>query len=164
MSKVIFLDIDGVLQPYGSSKCFQYGIERAVQDAIIDTGDTSYEYMDPYDVAAAKCDWQPTAIENLRHLVEKTGAVIVMESDWRIYNDLNEMRLLFKIWDLDQYVEDSLPKGDKQDVIDAYIACNPEVEEWVVIDDIDLGYKERQVITRNHMTEEDAAQALAVLK
>ena len=163
MSKVIFLDIDSVLQPYSSSKRFQYGIERAVRDAIEETGDSSYEYMDPYDVAAAKCDWHPKAMENLRCLIEDTGAVIIMESDWRIYNDLFEMRLLFKLWDLDQYVKDNLPKGDKQDVIDAYLECNPEVKEWVVLDDIDLGYGKRQVITYNYLTEEDTERAFEIL-
>ena len=163
MSKIIFLDIDGVLQPLGSSKRLFYDVTQAVGEAVYESGDEAYMYMDPYDVAAAKYDWHPKAMENLRSILVATGAVIIMESDWRIYTDIYEMRLLFKLWKLDKYIEGILPSGDKQDVIDAYLKDHPETEAWVVVDDIDLGYKDKQVIPQDFLTEEDAIKISGIL-
>mmetsp|Transcript_23678 Transcript_23678/g.55228 ORF Transcript_23678/g.55228 Transcript_23678/m.55228 type:complete len:633 (-) Transcript_23678:82-1980(-) len=61
-SKVVFLDIDGVLRPARAGGFDILPMETA-------SPDTS--------------DFFPSAITALRHIIERTGAVIVLSSEWR---------------------------------------------------------------------------------
>eukprot|EP00747_Dinoflagellata_sp_TGD_P167755 gnl/TRDRNA2_/TRDRNA2_192790_c0_seq1.p1 gnl/TRDRNA2_/TRDRNA2_192790_c0~~gnl/TRDRNA2_/TRDRNA2_192790_c0_seq1.p1 ORF type:complete len:628 (-),score=172.71 gnl/TRDRNA2_/TRDRNA2_192790_c0_seq1:59-1942(-) len=62
-SKVIFLDVDGVLRPARAGSFDILDVEAAQKP------DTS--------------DWFTSAIAALRHIVERTGAIIVLSSEWR---------------------------------------------------------------------------------
>lgn len=69
MTKYIFLDIDGVLNS-----------EHTWDDNITDSISDQY-------------------LENLRHIVEKTDAKIILSSSWRIYfgQNINDPRNIFTI-------------------------------------------------------------------
>merc|ERR1719310_182541 len=65
LSKVIFLDVDGVLRPARAG-----GFEAVAIDGV-------------HAVKADTSDFFKTALEALRFVVVKTGAIIVMSSEWR---------------------------------------------------------------------------------
>merc|ERR550514_1179778 len=64
-SKVIFLDVDGVLRP-----------ARAGGFDILSVDGDSATRVDT-------SDFFPSAMKALRHIVEKTGAMVVLSSEWR---------------------------------------------------------------------------------
>lgn len=64
-SKVVFLDIDGVLRPARAGGFDILSVEGEGTGKV----DTS--------------DFFPSAVKALRHIVERTGAIIVLSSEWR---------------------------------------------------------------------------------
>lgn len=104
--KVIFLDIDGVLQPYDSEKRFEYrrkfGLE-SLQQKLTDELGTDYFQYDEYDVAACYCDWDKSAINRIKRILDETGAKIVISSDWRNRKLPNKMKDFLKIWNMEEY-------------------------------------------------------------
>lgn len=64
-SKVVFLDIDGVLRPARAGG-FDISAADLSQTAHPDT-----------------TDFFPSAMQALRHIIERTGAIIVLSSEWR---------------------------------------------------------------------------------
>ena len=105
--KVIFLDIDGVLQPYDSEKRFEYrrkfGLESLQQKLTGELGRDYFQY-DEYDVAACYCDWDKSAVNRIKRILDETGAKIVISSDWRRTNKPEKMHDFLKIWDLEKYL------------------------------------------------------------
>merc|ERR1719310_377177 len=63
-SKVVFLDIDGVLRPARAG-----GFDVVPEGKEASNVDTS--------------DFFPSAMKALRHIIERTGAIIVLSSEWR---------------------------------------------------------------------------------
>jgi len=76
-SKVVFLDVDGVLRP-----------ARAGGFDILATDGESAARVDTSDFFAS-------ALKALRHIIERTGAVVVLSSEWRrseaMFNTLTEV-------------------------------------------------------------------------
>ena len=81
--KVLFCDIDGVLCPHGSCRSVSMNAEEITRSVIEVTGNDAYAYLDPRDVAAVALDWDPRSAAILRGVLERTGAALVVESDWR---------------------------------------------------------------------------------
>ena len=85
--KVIFLDIDGVLQPLGRQTRFEH-MEEVPElcrklDRTLDNGFDYVAYIEEYssnayDVAAVYYDWDKPSVERLRHILNSTGAKIVL--------------------------------------------------------------------------------------
>lgn len=107
--KVIFLDIDGVLNliPQGRD-----------------------EFGDCF---------HPHLVENLRHVIERTGAAIVISSTWRM-NGLSEMKRMWEMRDLPGIVIDvtpflNTPRGEE---IAEWLRENPVTDYAIIDDDIDM--------------------------
>ena len=122
--KIIFLDIDGVL----NSRV--YDRERTLNDGNID----------------------PTRLPLLREIVERTEAKIVLSSSWRKHWDKareardaigEELNETFSAAGLEIY--DKTPViGDRAKEISAWLKCHPEVYEYVIFDDIFGGWGEHE--------------------
>ena len=86
---IIFLDFDGVLNTE------QYQARLAV------------------DGAPNKDAWgplfDPRAVENLRKIIEATGAAIVISSSWRYIHRLGSLRMMWEIRELPGEMLDTLP-------------------------------------------------------
>lgn len=135
--KVLFLDIDGVLQPGYSQNRFAYDLE-ALKKYFVSI-DSRYETIDEYDLGAVCFDWDFTSVALLKALLEETGTSVIISSNWIMSNNLSQLKLLFKIHGLDKYIEDCCiaPEEDiynKEEAINNYLASH-KVDYSAVVDD-----------------------------
>lgn len=111
--KVIFLDIDGVMNTYYT--------------AIVTAPDTLAASLEPANVAV------------LNDLVRRTGAVIVVSSAWRQTHSLTELREGFAIAGCIMTIHDTTPSLEGQSrgrEIQAWIVAQPEPPaRYVILDD-----------------------------
>lgn len=146
--KIIFLDIDGVLATH-----LEYSRPR-------------HKFQDKYDVARtlrvpypfnAKC------VEIFNEILEKTGAEIVLSSDWRMHWDLEELDQIFKLNGVikspidvtHQYkrkMSSSLEDDRGHQILTWIEKNNPDI--WVAIDDLkiwsfDPEYLDKFFLTRD---------------
>ncbi|KHD05745.1 hypothetical protein PN36_22565 [Candidatus Thiomargarita nelsonii] len=132
--KVIFLDIDGVLQP-GTQHRFDHDMDKLKEDLIQTNPD--YETIDKHDIGATYYDWDKTAVSLLTELCEKTGAQFVISSGWRFFASLQELRLLFSIHQIDKYVFDTLgtesTERKRYEEIQDYLESHNNVTHYVII-------------------------------
>ncbi|CAE8614043.1 unnamed protein product [Polarella glacialis] len=178
-SRVIFLDIDGVLLPSGSVEMiFVDGVALPLRET-------------------KEKDFRLTAFANLRTIVEKTGATLVLSSEWRRTEEMKSsiQRVLLTqdcppIKDITPLFKPS-PKLVEQKFDPAIIWCerrareigqylkdHKEIKSWVAIDDLDFSWadafkqfttpliKHRSVCTnaKHCITEKDMAEAIRILQ
>ncbi|CAE7206610.1 mex-5 [Symbiodinium sp. CCMP2456] len=177
-SRVIFLDVDGVLLPAGS-------VEMIFIDGVM------------LPVRAAKeADFNRTALSNLRAIVQQTGASIVLSSEWRRKEEMRDnIRRTLQTQDIPG-IQDSTPifqpsaelvkqRLDQAIIwaerrareIGSWLKQHKDVKAWVAIDDIDFSWadsvkvsgtplmKHRSVLTNPKycITEKDAEEAVRIL-
>lgn len=167
MSKVIFLDIDGVLNT-----------ERQ-QDHCIEAGE---DYVDNFGYA-----FDPVAVANLAQIVEQTGADIVISSSWKFWG-LSTMQDLWvhrglpgKVIDVTpNNVSDELllsvdldtellPAGKGSEIKEWLATSGQEVTHYAIFDDFPdmLPEQTRHFIQTDPqigITEDDAKKAIAILQ
>lgn len=177
--KVIFLDIDGVLQPYNSGERFEHDSEKIVQE-LTDKKGIDYSQYYKIDVAAAYYDWDYSAVNTLRYILEQTDAKIVVSSDWRDIKRPYKVRDLLAIYNLDKYWIADTEKIEEDDIenseeyqkytyrtreIKKYLRKHPEVENYVAIDDkyLNKGLEGHFVLTDNLITYEQAKTCIVIL-
>lgn len=139
-NRVIFLDIDGVLLPQGS-------VETIIVDGV----------ALPVRQRMAESDFSAAALGNLRNIIQRTGATIVLSSEWRRTEAMKDsIGMAFRQRDLPQLrdstlifkVRDELQKEDaaiswcerRAREISAWLKGHPEVASWVIIDDLDFNW------------------------
>ncbi len=117
--KVVFLDIDGVIQPLGKQDRFKHldeieEIAKALDQKI--PGFNYYEYVSEenypesfFGVYSRKCnlcavlfDWPKEAVRYLTEVLEHQNAKIVISSDWRDSGS-RIMKAFLAVWSLDKY-------------------------------------------------------------
>ena len=103
---VIFLDIDGVLQPPSRQTRFKHDLEELRRSLADKFDDATYLSMDKYDLGAVYHDWDSESVERLRALCADFGASVVVSSDWRRSNSIRGLQALFRVHDLHEYVTD----------------------------------------------------------
>lgn len=147
--KVVFLDIDGVLRPAraGGFDILTVDGAQAIQP------DTS--------------DFFPSAMKALRHIIERTGATIVLSSEWRrdesMRDAVDEKLAAHRLRscssttrvDLDRALGSGDPvksfaKRRAQEITSWLNQHEDEVKGWVVLDDINLSIadEDRKVATK----------------
>ena len=162
--KIIFLDIDGVL----NTKWWYTQMERNIP-------------QDQYGYA-----FDPKAVANLKRIVEETGADIVISSSWKSFgfSELEEMwtdrGLPGKLIGVTpNSVSDELLLEADIDSIELFHIRGEEIKEWLIrhgkhvnsyaiIDDMDNMLPEQQshFVHTNPVvgiTEEDAEKAIAII-
>ncbi|MCD8028895.1 MAG: hypothetical protein LUF02_09630 [Erysipelotrichaceae bacterium] len=184
--KVIFLDIDGVMQPFYNTNRIRCDLDKVVKDVVDKFNDESYYDMNKIDVAALCLDWQQEAIDYLKELIKQTDAKIVLSTGWR-YLGYDYMVKLLKIHSLDQYVigqtdfyhnieipeqyhinpDSQLFMFTYQRVIEIldYVRLN-DIDNYVALDDMDLHQLVNHFvhITDGYFNEENYKKALKILK
>jgi len=152
--KIIFLDIDGVLRPLHSRQdAFQHARTIAINGARVPLlGKTE---------AKAGIDFWPGAMRALRQIVAKTGARIVLSSDWRKSEELKDgVRAQFDEYrmpplydqtpDLDAAAPGVLKalhssfREKRCKEIRKWLKAHPTIERWIAIDDVDLSMPDKE--------------------
>eukprot|EP00929_Paragymnodinium_shiwhaense_P056949 TRINITY_DN28500_c0_g1_i1.p1 TRINITY_DN28500_c0_g1~~TRINITY_DN28500_c0_g1_i1.p1 ORF type:complete len:293 (-),score=52.25 TRINITY_DN28500_c0_g1_i1:204-1019(-) len=179
-TRVIFLDIDGVLLRAGEAEMVM------VDGELVPIMAQTLE---------ADADFRVEALNALRTIVQQTGASIVLSSEWRKTPARKEsIGLTFRARGLPQLrdatitslkVRDELLRGDnaiawcerRAREIGDWLKRNPKVKSWVALDDVDFSWadscrlkstpliKYRSVKTHPEvcLTERDAKEAIQML-
>lgn len=121
--KVIFLDIDG---PLATSECYRLTELRHNRQIY---------------------KWNPACVKILNEVIEETGAVIVLSSDWRRFFNEEELKDIFDwneviaspvaVTDQDKYKMSSGNELDRIHQIKRFLENN-SIKNWVAVDDMDL--------------------------
>ena len=173
---IIFLDIDGVLQPYDSSNRF-YAIDKNTKQLIQRLSDkygVDYTKYSVYDVLAVYYDWHPQAIDRLKYVLDSTESLIIASTDWRKKGFPDKIPDLLKIKGLDKYwyqdnimIEQLLPlheirAKEIQDSLDKY-----PIDNFVVLDDmkeLKNCFPNNAIITRDYMSISNMNDCIKILK
>ena len=136
---IVFLDIDGVIQPYNNSYRFNHSMKDTIEYLVNRYNDNIYKTMDIYDVCAAYYDWDEVALGYLKKALYHTNSQIVIHSGWKESNTLEQLKALFRFYGFDDYIIDSCSKGDKIRVINEYLEEHKdEINNYIIIDDADM--------------------------
>lgn len=176
-SKVVFLDVDGVILPSGSV------------DMITVDGVTL-----PAKTHVKESDFSAQALGSLRSIIQQTGATVVLSSEWRRTDQLrSSINAVLKAQDIPAIKEWTpifapRPEIQCQNAIHAWcerrareigtwLKAHPEVTAWVALDDLDFNWadsyrqagtpwmKIRSVHTDDRicLTDEGATEAVRIL-
>lgn len=135
--RVVFLDIDGVLQHERDEERHNHDLDQ-LQSHLAETyNDPRFLECNKYDLGAAYYDWDKDSVQRLRVLLRETSAVIVVSSAWRKQIDaLQRLRTYFRVHGLEKYVVGVTPDlDDRAEEIREYIARHADIDGYVVIDD-----------------------------
>lgn len=127
--KIVFLDVDGVLNSYRNVVA-QGGFPFPKGSSAAKNPQHSDENLDVL------------AVGMVRELCLRNEAQIVMHSTWRKHIDLAEFA---KRWDLP--ILDKTDHGDKSQSVGRWLKEHPEVEKYVILDDDDMHDRTHQVFT-----------------
>lgn len=199
--KVLFLDIDGVLQPFSKSNRPIIYLKEMKQliDDLSEKYNIDYHKYHKEDVKACYAYWDKEAVERIRTILDKTGAKIVVSSDWRAnywtWEPQEKMLEFLALHDLDKYhygeTEAMYHTGDKdpevqanweklkaeleekyKDKVDSrvveitkYLMDHPEVNNYVVVDDLNLevGLEGHFIRTWPVISDDDVTKAIEIL-
>lgn len=118
--KVLFLDVDGVLN----------------------NDDWAWEMFNKYKIEVYRNNilYQPHLVQ-LRRIINKTGAKIVVSSSWRkIPSAYEDLKHWLKMYGMEVYSETPYVGGIRGDDIEAWLEKHKDVEEYAILDDdTDMG-------------------------
>lgn len=166
--KIIFLDIDGVLNSdvYMSSQAY---IDEVHQAGVRDH--KSYAVV----LKAHHTHLDPAAVQLMNQLVEKTGATVVLSSSWRTKYSDQEMTELLKSRGATFTIDDRTPLKfsyrSRQSEVQEYLRTLKEEgvvpESFVILDDIEKfpAFESNfiQTFEVTGLTPEDVNQAIEIL-
>eukprot|EP00440_Ansanella_granifera_P042130 gb/GFBE01045670.1/.p1 GENE.gb/GFBE01045670.1/~~gb/GFBE01045670.1/.p1 ORF type:complete len:329 (+),score=71.42 gb/GFBE01045670.1/:1-987(+) len=135
-SKVVFLDVDGVLRPLTAG-----GFRSMMVDG-------------EWALRAETADFISSSLLAVRHIIEQTGALIVLSSEWRRDQPMREgVDSILQEYEMrpcatwtptdlarDMGTENPFKAFTERRAreISQWLSNNPQVKQWVVIDDINM--------------------------
>lgn len=178
-TRVIFLDIDGVIRHNGSLLYLDYDLSDLAYN-LTQQYKTNYQQYSKEELGVVYYDWDREAIERLKHIIQQTGAKIVITSTWR-EQGLQRLIDFFRLYGLENVVigmTDKLNSKDKAIIsnykyyhlrtleILTYLQNHPEIESYVTIDDMDIskGIEDNFVQTKELLSDEDCIRCIGILQ
>ncbi|MCL2102137.1 MAG: HAD domain-containing protein [Fibromonadales bacterium] len=180
IKKALFLDIDGVIQPFTEYR-FKYVHNDAEMEQLFkkleDEFEVDYREFDKYDVAAAYYDWDKDAVKEIKRILDETGAKIVVSSSWRSGTTGDYFPFLLRMHGLQKYLYGYTPiffkglpkyediKRTRSIEILEYLRMHPHIKKWVAVDDIDLDvdFPKNAVVTYPNITTSNADKCIKIL-
>lgn len=136
IKNIIFLDIDGVLQPYKNADSFNHDMTATAEFLKNKYNNENFIKANIYDVCSAYYNWDETAVGIIKQIIQDCNASIVIHSGWKEGSTLEYMKALFQIYDMDEYIIGMCDSGEKTRVIKKYLREHAEeIDNYVVIDD-----------------------------
>lgn len=135
---IVFLDVDGVLLSEASGSDNLEAYEEHLEFVKEKLG-SKHEGLDIYDIGAV-LRFNPFAINNLKKLCNNYDAKIVISSKWRLYNNMDQLTALFKLWGLDGLIIDVTPTTHTSighDIQEWFNTTGCKVASYVILDDVD---------------------------
>jgi hypothetical protein len=177
--KVIFLDIDGVLNCSPSnSEWDDYGYPPPYHNGLIATlkqcWNENMVNSDEWKVTNERVRWVQRCVDNFK-LFEATGAYVVISSTWRVsFEEETAFKVfqeMFKLYDINMKIIGFTPvtfKGFRGDEVETWLLNHPEVTSFVILDDMPDFKPEQfknfvQTDSRIGLTEENVLQAISIL-
>ncbi|MBF0360973.1 MAG: hypothetical protein HQK49_08175 [Oligoflexia bacterium] len=146
-NRIVFLDIDGVLQRESSQDRFKQDLDKLQSNLA--TKEQRYAGLDKYDIGAVYYDWDLPSVERLRKLCDVTGAKIVISSSWRQGKTLDNLMLLFKLHKLDIYIIGMTPclsyeDGSRAEEVEKYLTNSQiPINSFVILDDCHFNFPKK---------------------
>ena len=174
---IVFLDIDGVLQPYNAEARFYLGkndCKKTLKKLSIDLPNIDYSQYDISDIIAVLYDWNDQAVARLKYVLDNTNSKIIISSDWRSERQPNKMHDLLEICNLGKYwfkdniiVREALtlPKIRHLEIEDS-LKKYP-IDNFVIVDDmkgLQNYYPNNTVITHDYMSISNMNDCIKILK
>lgn len=162
--KIIFLDIDGVLNSIAwAKKCKELngGVPQLASIMQRDRDNVSQESL----------GWDPESVNILKTVLEKTDAKIVISSSWRIMNTLDNLKKYFSVFGIDCVI-DVTPRVNfagsiRGDEINLWLDTYPnDIDSFVIFDDDSDFYSGQPLIKtsyKNGLQKEHADEAITTL-
>ena len=170
MNNIIFLDIDGVLQPIGSADRFNHDT-NALTKKFAEELDPILETIHPLDIGAVYYDWHKPSVAYLCSLCSDCKASIVISSNWRYGQTFKQLVALFHIHELHEYVIDVTGDNDegRAHEIKDFLDNHPSITKFVIFDDIPFPgmstlFPQQFILCKNYITEQDFIKASNLLK
>lgn len=148
MKKILFLDFDGVM-------------DTKYYDLILN--EHGLPIKDEFGVV-----FDPVCVENLKHIIEKTGVEIVVTSTWKYFMKYEDFLEMWKERELPGFITGVTPNLDYTKIrgneIEAWLSTCTESCNYVIIDDLDgqnfLEHQIPRLIVVNPYTglDEDSAE------
>lgn len=170
---VVFLDIDGVLQPYDNELRFA-NVDKSIIQKLSEKHNIDYSQYSFYDVYAVYYDWDEQAVSRLKYVLDETDSKIIVSSDWRTNRLPNKMKDLLAIQDLDKYyyadniiIKEYLYTAKKRALEIKNSLEIYDINNFVVLDDmkgLEEYFPNNIVQTHDHMTISDMKKCIKILK
>ena len=170
---IVFLDIDGVLQPYDNELRFAH-IDNSIIKKLSEKYNIDYNQYSFYDVCAVYYDWEEQAVSRVKYVLDETNSKIIVSSDWRTERYPNKMKDLLTIQGLDKYyyadniiLKDYLYSAKKRALEIQNSLENYNINNFVVLDDmkeLEDYYPNNSVITHNYISIRDMNKCIKILK
>ena len=152
--KVIFLDIDGVLRPM-IPRCRRKK-EKSLQPLL------SEWYHNPAYLKISESvlhnfyyDFNALSCYCVRCLCASEGVEIVLSTSWRAMYELDVMKNLFELHKIGRYITGITPLRfhNRPKEIRMYLEMNPDVEAYLIIDDMDLqdSFPNHFLLSKDHL-------------
>lgn len=164
MNPILFLDIDGVLNP---PICPQYELDFALSDKLAaKLNNPSIKKLNIYFVNQVYYGFDKKSCELIKKLAQEFEAKIVLTSSWRLYYTKDEIEGMFEIVGIkDTFIDFTVHGNPRNNVIMEYVHTH-NVKRYLVIDDFDMrnnfGY--RFIQTAQCFNEANYHQARYALK
>ena len=166
--RIVFLDFDGVIIPYHNDDRNRHNLDKLAIYLYKKYNDEIYLTMNKGNLGMVYYDFDPLALGRLRKLLDDTMSEVVISSDYRWTSDLLQMRALFKIYGMDDYIIDIVDnKLNKAVAIRKYLVEHKEeIENYIILEDdinVNRGFGEHFILTDNLLSDENCEQARKVL-
>lgn len=171
MDKILFLDVDGVLNSKKYLDTVKSDRETLIAELVHYYKDDKTPYPSARTLAVRLIHMDETKVELLREAVEKTNCKIVLSSSWRMGNTAQQFQFLleqksegFPKCVIDTTVQEMLPiRGDE---INKWIKDNNFKGKYCVIDDEEKTYDYQPRIVTSYaegMTKADVTRIIKFL-
>jgi hypothetical protein len=170
MATTLFLDIDGVINPYVTVKRmlnqppFEKGLHKKLAKEKHD--EDICTLLDDDDVNRVWHSFDPSACARIKELCTKFQAQLVITSSWAQFYDLKQLKALFALYDLKEEVADSIVSSKPRhqsilEYVDTY-----HIDVYLVIDDANMKdiFDDKQILSYDTFSEQNLLEACAYLE